>query len=104
MGRRKAQSARGSTAGGKGASGRCGDAPGTDRVFLQGPDRYQTARQSWLMSPVNGSQKRWIEMEAGSSDHSLEKDMTLQGQEALLVGSNLKASGGQGFLAVGMVK
>lgn len=24
------------------------------------------------------------------------KDMTLQGQEALLVGSNLKASGGQG--------
>lgn len=48
------------------------------------------------MSPVNGSQKRWTEMEAGSSDHSLEKDVTLQGQEALLVGSNLKASGGQG--------
>lgn len=48
------------------------------------------------MSPVNGSQKRWTEMEAGSSDHSLEKDVTLQGQEALLVGSNLKASGGHG--------
>lgn len=73
QGSTRALSVYGRTVGGTGALWRCEDILWTGHVFLQGPDRYQRARGSWLVGLMRVSQKHCIETVEGTSNHSLAK-------------------------------